>query len=317
MQGTTAAREQFESARFRSLLNNLKFAISGRENQLLSFDEIKKELELHNQRYLGVKPVRVKDIVGSIDRYKDFDHYFLPKRAHLEHRWAYIYSAYANNINLPAIKLYKVGEIYFVLDGNHRVSVAKRMGVKYIDAEVIEFKTPVPITREMDPKDMILLAEREKFLKITGLKESRPDIRIRLTIPGKYDFLLDQINKYKYRLDEKSSGNDGEKISFKEAALYWYDNVYLPSFETIKKYGIVENFPNRTKSDLYVWIIAHKYHLREKYQCKNIGLEDAAYDFSTRYSEGFWPHIRIFFSKIFKPLKRKKSKFNPDSYNDR
>jgi len=108
---------------------------------------------------------------------------------------------------LPAVKLYKVGDIYFVLDGNHRVSVARRMGVIYIDAEVIEFKTRIPITREMDPKDMFILYEREKFMDLTGLSEKRPDIKIRLTIPGKYDFLLNQINNHMYYLNSKMIDN--------------------------------------------------------------------------------------------------------------
>src|SRR3990170_136786 len=153
----TEAKSEFESARFNALLNNLKSYISGKENKLLSFDEISKGLNLHNQKYLGIRTVDIDDIVGSIDRYKD------------------IYSAYKKNIDLPLVKLYKVGNIYFVLDGNHRVSVAKRMGIKYIDAEVTEFTTKIPVSREMDPIDMFILAEREKFLNLTKLKENRPD----------------------------------------------------------------------------------------------------------------------------------------------
>jgi len=298
----TEGRDQFESARFRSLLNNLRFFTRERSNQLMSFDEVNRGLELHNQHYLGMREVKVKDIVGSIDRYKDFDQYFLPKKAHLEHRWSNIYSAYRNDIILPAVKLYKVGGIYFVVDGNHRVSVAKRMGVVYVDAEVIEFKIRIPITRDMDPKDMFILSEREKFMEVTKLRDRRPDIKIRLTIPGKYDFMLDRINDHMHYLNNHSSNGKGS-YSFEDAALDWYDNVYLPSIDIIDSYKIIEHFPNRTKSDLYVWINAHKYYLREKYG-KGIGLADAADDFSKKFSEGTWPRIRLFFDKIFKRLKR-------------
>ena len=298
----TEGRDQFGSARFRSLLNNLRFFSSERPNQLMSFDEVNKGLELHNQHYLGMRVVKVKDIVGSIDRYKDFDHYFLPKKAHLEHRWSNIYAAYKNDVILPAIKLYKVGDIYFVVDGNHRVSVAKRMGVTYIDAEVIEFKTRIPITRDMDPKDMFILSEREKFMEVTKLRERRPDIKIRLTIPGKYDFMLDRINDHMHYLNNHSD-NGKKNHSFEDASLDWYDNVYLPSIDIIDSYKIIEHFPNRTKSDLYVWINAHKYYLREKYGSK-IGLAAAADDFSKKFSEGFWPGILLFFDNLFKRLKK-------------
>lgn len=297
----TEGKDQFESARFRSLLNNLRFFTRERSNELLSFEEINKGLELHNQHYLGMKEVKVGDIVGSIDRYKDFDHYFLPKKAHLEHRWSNIYNAYKNDVILPAVKLYKVGDMYFVLDGNHRVSVARRLGVTYIDAEVIEFKTSIPVTRDMDPKDMFILSEREKFMEVTRLREKRPDIKIRLTIPGKYDFMLNRINDHRHYLN-KHSGN-GKKYSFEDAALDWYDSVYLPSIDIIDSYKIIEHFPNRTKSDLYVWINSHKYYLREKYG-ESIGLADAADDFSRKFSEGFWPRIRLYFDNFAKRLKK-------------
>jgi len=295
---STQGRDQFESARFKSLLNNLKFFTRERENELLSFDEINKGLKLHNQHYLGMKTVRVEDIVGSIDRYKDFDRYFLPKKAHLEHRWSNIYSAYMNDVILPVVKLYKVGDIYFVVDGNHRVSVARRMGVTYIDAEVTEFVTKFPITREMDPSDMFILVERERFLEVTGLKDTKPGSRIRLTIPGKYDFLLDEINKHMHYLN-KNRPEGQKETDFKKASLDWYDNVYLPARNLIDSYKLIKNFPHRTKSDLYVWINAHKYYLRDKYG-KNIGLADAAYDFSTKFSEGFWPHIKLFFHNLIR-----------------
>jgi len=257
----TEAKSEFESARFRVLFNNLKSYISGKENKLLSFEEISRGLNLHNQKYLGIKTIDIDDIVGSIDRYKDFDRHFLPRKTNLEHRWSNIYSAYKKNIDLPLVKLYKAGNIYFVLDGNHRVSVAKRMGMKYIDAEVTEFTTKIPISREMDPIDMFILAEREKFLNLTKLKENRPDIKIRLTIPGKYDFLLEQINNHMYNLNKNIKEKE---ITFEEAAADWYDNIYLPAINIIERYKIIENFPNRTKSDLYVWIVGHKYYLKNK-----------------------------------------------------
>ena len=218
------AINQFGSARFKSLLNNLKYFVSSKENELLSFEKISKGLSLYNQRRLGIKTVQVDKITGSIDRYKDFDRFFLPKKAHLEHRWSNIYAAYSNDIALPAVQLYKVSEIYFVLDGNHRISVAKRLGVKYIDAEVTEFITKVPITREMDPSDIFILVERENFLNMTKLGINRENIKIRLTIPGKYDFLLERINDHMYFLN-KALKKNGKNISFEEAALDWYDNI--------------------------------------------------------------------------------------------
>ncbi len=300
------ATNQFESARFKSLLNNLRSFVTSKNNELLSFEKFSRGLSLYSQRPLGIKTVEVDKIIGSIDRYKDFDRYFLPKKAHLEHRWSNIFAAYSNDIALPAVQLYKVSEIYFVLDGNHRVSVAKRMGIKYIDAEVTEFNTKIPITREMDPSDIFILVERENFLNMTKLGINRENIKIRLTIPGKYDFLLERINDHMYFLN-KALKKNGKNISFEEAALDWYDNIYIPAIDLIDSYKIIKNFPHRTKSDLYVWINSHKYYLRDKYGV-SIGLPDAAYDFSRKFSESFWPKIKLWFSGIFRKGIRKQSK---------
>jgi len=194
--------DAFESARFRSLLTSLKYFLVGRNNELLSFDKLKNSLELHKQSHLGIKTVKIKDIVGSIDRYHDFDRFFLPKKAHLQRRWAKIHNLMLKDIILPPVQLYKIGGAYFVLDGNHRVSAAKKIGAEYIDAEVTEFITDVKITPDMDPRQIFILAEREKFLNLTGLKKSRPDIKTRITEPGQYDLLLGQINKLMVQLNE-------------------------------------------------------------------------------------------------------------------
>lgn len=285
------SNQEFESARFKSLLNNLKYFLIGRNNQLLSFEEIKKEFKLYKQGYLGIKTVRVDNIAGSLDRYRDFDRYFLPKKVHLQRRWAKIHNLTIRDVILPPVKLYKVGNIYFVFDGNHRVSVSKKTGVKYIDAEVIEFITGAPLTANMDPSEIFILAERERFLNITKLNENRPDIKIRITAPGHHGFLLGQINKLMVQLNENKK-IDEKIITFEEASLIWYDNIYLPAIEIIKHYGLLEKFPNRTKTDLYVWINEHKMYLSLKYG-REVVIKFAAKDFLFRYSSNPFRRFKL------------------------
>jgi hypothetical protein len=277
------SNQEFESAIFVSLLKNLKYLLVGRNNELLSFEKIKKGFGLYKRNNLGIKPVAVADIIGSMDRYNDFDRYFLPKKAHLQRRWAQIHNLLLRDVILPPVKLYKVGKIYFVLDGNHRVSVSKKMGVKYIDAEVIEFITDVEIAPDMDPKDIFILIERENFLNLTGLKVNRPDIKTRVTAPGQYDILLTQIDKFLVQLNENIK-EDEKLLTFEEVSLTWYDSIYLPAIETIKNYGILEKFPNRTKTDLYIWINEHKRYLSLKYG-REVVIKFAAKDIMLRYSK--------------------------------
>lgn len=285
------SNQEFENARFKSLLTSLKYFLIGRNNELLSFEKIKKEFELYKQNYLGIRTVPIDAIVGSFDRYKDFDRYFLPKKVHLQQRWAKIHNLLAKDVILPPVKLYKIGEIYFVLDGNHRVSVSKKLGVEFIDAEVIEFITEVSFTPGMDPKEIVILAERENFLNITGLKQNRPDIKIRITAPGQYDFLLNQIDKLRVQLNENKKA-DEKLITFKEASLVWYDDIYLPSIDIIKNYGILEKFPNRTKTDLYIWINEHKRYLSLKYG-REVVIKFAAKDFLQRYSRNPFRRFKL------------------------
>lgn len=285
------SNQEFESARFKSLLNSLKYFLIGRNNQLLSFEEIKKEFKLYKQRYLGIKTVGVDNIAGSLDRYRDFDRYFLPKKVHLQRRWAKIHNLIIGDVILPPVILYKVGDIYFVFDGNHRVSVSKKTGVKYIDAEVTEFITDTPLTADMDPNEIFVLAERERFLNITKLKENRPDMKIRITAPGQYDFLLGQINKLMVQLNENKK-IDEKIITFKEASLIWCDNIYLPAIEIIKHYGLLEKFPNRTKTDLYIWINEHKRYLSLKYG-REVVIKFAAKDLLFRYSSNPFRRFKL------------------------
>jgi hypothetical protein len=285
------SNQAFENARFVSLLKNLKYFLIGRNNELLSFEQIKKGFGLYKQIYIGVQAIPLESIVGSFDRYKDFDKYFLPKKNHLQYRWAHIHNLIARDVILPPVLLYKVSEIYFVVDGNHRVSVSKKMGVKYIDAEVVEFFTDATITSDMNPQDIFIQIEREKFLNVTGLKQCRPDIKIRITSPGKYDFLLGQINKFMIQLNENKQ--DGEKlVTFKETSLMWYDNIYLPAIEIIKSYGILEKFPDRTKTDLYVWINEHKRYLSLKYG-RDVVIKFAANDIVLRYNKNIFRKIKL------------------------
>ena len=119
-------------------------------NRLLSFDEAKASLGAFNKVYLGMRVLPVEKIVGSVDRYRNFDPAFLPTKASLETRWKRIERAFHRSEELPPVSLYKAGSKYFVVDGNHRVSVARYQGVESIDAEVIEIRARMPIGQMLE-----------------------------------------------------------------------------------------------------------------------------------------------------------------------
>ena len=142
----------FTHARRRAFLQRIRARLRKHLacNRLLSLDEVKGSPGAFNKVYLGMRVVPVQKIVGSVNRYEDFDRAFLPTKASLETRWKRIDRAFHRSEELPPVSLYKVGDRYFVVDGNHRVSVARYQGVESIDAEVIEIRSRMPIGQMLE-----------------------------------------------------------------------------------------------------------------------------------------------------------------------
>ena len=133
------AEVDFDRARRRAFYGHLAARLRRECSRLLAFDEVVEDRLAHNRRRLGLRDVEVSKIVGSVGRHRAFDRGFMPTKASLEGRWKRVDRAFHRGLNLPPVRLYKMGDSYFVEDGNHRVSVARYQGVETIEAEVTEF----------------------------------------------------------------------------------------------------------------------------------------------------------------------------------
>lgn len=274
------AAAEFERARVRAFLRDVWATLSGRPNRLLAWEKVRSHLRLGGQVYRGIQTVPVKKIVGSVNRYRDFDRAFLPRQSHTADRWKSISRAFYNDADLPPVKLYKVDDVYFVLDGNHRVSVAREHGREFIDAEVIEARTRVPIDGErLDADALEIIGEYADFLERTRLDELRPDQRIEFTVGGGYRRLLEHIAVHRYFMGIEQ----GRFIPEEEAVCDWYDNVYMPLVRIIREKGILKEFPGRKEADLYLWIIDHQHFLREQFG-PGVDSEEAADHFTQEFS---------------------------------
>jgi hypothetical protein len=247
-------------ARAKAFFNDLLAYIRGRPNDLISFEEVKEKLRIGGPIYRGVRPVPLAQVVGSLNRYRDFDRAFLPTQAHTAERWRSISRAFYEDVSLPPVVLYKVGDVYFVVDGNHRVSVAREQGQEFIDAEVRECEVRVPVTPDLQPEDLITLGERVEFLLRTGLDRLRPDADIQLTTLGGYHRMLEHIAVHRYFMGLDWKRDIGEE----EAVVHWYDTVYLPIVQVICESGILASFPGKTEADLYLWVIDHQHYLAQQ-----------------------------------------------------
>jgi hypothetical protein len=254
------AMADYGRVRAKAFFNSLLAFIRGKPNDLLSFDQVKEKLRIGGPIYKGVRPVPISQIAGSLNRYRDFDRAFLPTQAHTADRWRKISRAFYEDVSLPPVLLYKVGEVYFVVDGNHRVSVARDQGVEYIDADVRECSVRVPVTAELQPEDLIILGERVEFLMRTGLDKLRPEANIELTILGGHDRILEHIAVHRYFMGLDWKRDIGEE----EAVGHWYDTVYIPIVHVIRDAGILAVFPDRTEADFYLWVIDHQHYLTQE-----------------------------------------------------
>lgn len=231
------------------------------DETLLSFDQVQQLIRDRGEIDRGTQLIDISKIIGSVGRYRDFDRAFLPLSGADAERWKRLDVAMNELRDLPPIDVYKIGDVYFVRDGNHRVSVAKANGLDVIEARVTEVPTLVPLTPETDVDDLIIKTEYAQFLRETQLDQTRPNQRIELTEPGRYQILLEHIQVHRYYLGLQWD----REPTMAEAAASWYDSVYLPVIQAIKESGVLAEFPQRTEADLYIWVAYHREKLKENY----------------------------------------------------
>mgnify|MGYP007069877778 CR=1 FL=1 len=275
--------EDFSKARHKALFNEVQHFLNPDEATLISFSDIKKLLKPANEVYKGMQIIPVKLIVGSEGRYQDFDNRFFPKSMHLKARWEHIDMAHINDIALPPISLYELGGVYFVRDGNHRVSVAKAKGIEFIDAEVVSLQSEIKLKPGDSLKKMtkqVINYEKRVFYGETGFGDVTDFWNLDFSVPGQYDVIYNHILTHKYYINM----NKTDEIGMDKAMQSWFLTVYLPVINVINKYHIMKYFRKRTKSDLYVWLIKYWDELKQKFG-NDISLDDLAIPFLKKYGE--------------------------------
>jgi len=306
MDRITAINDFYEAHRKASLQTILS-KIKGESVDLLSYDEILKHLRMKGQTDRGRSEVPLSKIIGSVGRYSDFTRDFLPRNVSDSNRWASVRMATESLSGVPPIEVYKVGDSYFVRDGNHRVSVARLNGQSSIDAFVTEVFTRVPLTGEMDLDALIIKEEYAKFLEKTRLdKLTTEPVDLTVTATGVYEKLLDhiQVHHYYLGLDQK------KEIPYEIAVLDWYENYYLPVVDIIRERGLLKDFPNRTETDLYIWMLEYRSDLEKELGWK-IDTDTAATTLVERFSRNTKFNLRRFWFWLEDKLVPEQLEFGP------
>jgi nucleotide-binding universal stress UspA family protein len=255
-----SAVEQFRHARFQAKIDQIKAVLSGKSADLLSYEDVREKINAIETNQRELKEIPLDAIVGSVGRYKDFTRRFFPLVDQDQYRWARVHTLTGSLKGLPPIEVFQIGEVYFVRDGNHRVSVARDLQATHIEAYVTKVETPVPLEADVQPDDLIIKERYALFLQQTQLTNTFPDLDLGMSVAGNYRVLEQQIKVHQHWIRE----NEGQEVTLPEAAVRWYESVYWPVIQVIRERGIMRDFPDRTETDLYVWIDKHRHELAEQ-----------------------------------------------------
>ncbi len=273
-------QEDFEKARKKAKLQTIISKFKNQNPELLSFYEVTKILKPKKENYVGIKPILVDKIIGSEGRAHDFTGSFFPKKEMLRNRWQSIDDAFYNMVVLPPISVFKLGDRYFVRDGNHRVSVAKAQKMDYIDAEIVELDSQIELEPNMTLNQIrkkLLEYERNQAIREYELDKFIPVNQIRFTGVGSYAELINHIMVHKYYINQGIT----KEIPFGDAVKSWYKNVFNPIREEIQDKGLLLNYPERTIGDMYLWIVRNLYDLQIN-NAKDASVETAVKNFQKK-----------------------------------
>jgi hypothetical protein len=221
---------------------------------ILPFEEAVEALGRVGESYAGLHTVPLDAIVGSVDRVRDFDRSFRPTTARTRGRWERIAAARRRGEPLPAISLYRIGDLYFVRDGHHRVSVARAMGDTVIDAYVTDVRTRVPLSADALLPDLPLKGHERLFRERVPLSAERRE-RVQVTDPWDYGKLAEAVEAWGFRAMQERH----EYLDRRQVANLWFEDEFAPVVEMLLDGGFVER--HETPADAYLRVAGARYRL--------------------------------------------------------
>jgi len=291
------SREDFARARSKGRMQQLLSTLQWKNNELLSFYEVTKLIKPKLETYRGLMAIPLEKVIGSEGRYHDFTLAFFPRKEMLRSRWQSIDEAHLHQVILPPISVYKLGDSYFVRDGNHRVSVAKAQGVEFIDAEVVELDSEIPLEPGMTRIQLVkrvVSYERQRFLDEYQLDRFMDMDLVKFSSPGMYPEIVNHIQVHKYFINQDRK----DEIPFDDAARSWYMHVFLPIVMQIREDRLLRTFPGKTYGDLYLWIVRHWDFLKQGVE-QAVTIENASKDFKIRFGKGWFKRWREWMAQRF------------------
>jgi hypothetical protein len=250
------AQHDFLRARRRATVGRLVARLRGGPDDvgvILPYEEVIEALGFVSERAIGLRVVPLDQIVGTIDRQHDFDRQFRPTSRRVRSRWEQIAAAMRRGEPMPPVDLLKVGEIYFVRDGHHRVSVASALGHRDIDAQVTEVITRVDAGTAMQFSDLPVKSHERVFFERVPLP---PDARAEIAVSDPWDYavLAEGVEAWGFRAMQEH----GELLDRAQTAQLWLEHEYRPVVAMLREAGLIRD---GTETEAYMRVAAERYRL--------------------------------------------------------
>lgn len=250
------AQHDFLRSRRHAILSRLAERLRREPDDIgvvLPYEEVVAALGYESERSAGLAVVPLDAIVGTIDRGRDFDRRFRPTSGRVRSRWEQIATAVRRGEALPPVDLVRIGEIYFVRDGHHRVSVARALGLEEIDAYVTDVQTKVGAERTITLAELPLMSHERVFWERVPLPEAARG-EIQLSDPWDYALLAEGVEAWGFRTIQARS----EPLDRSDTARLWLETEYRPVVEMLRE---AELIGNRTETEAYLAVAAERYRL--------------------------------------------------------
>jgi hypothetical protein len=253
---TSDAQSDFGRARRRQVASRLARRLRGEPddvNLILPFDEVIQALGRRSERRIGLQTIPLDSIVGTVDRTREFDRSFRPTTRRVRRRWQRIAEAIRRGESMPPIDVYRIGDMHFVRDGHHRVSVARQMGLEVIDAYVTEIETEVAADSNVRIRDLAMKSHQRLFFERVPLP---PERRSRIVLPhgSWYAGMAEGFEAWAFRLMQSC----GEFMTRQEAAEIWWEEEYEPIVEMLREADLIGDM---TEAEAYVRVVSLRYLL--------------------------------------------------------
>jgi hypothetical protein len=234
-------------------------------NVILPFDEVVSALGRRGERHRGLETIDLDSIVGTVDRAREFDRRFRPTSRRVRQRWERIAKAIRRGEAMPPIEVYRIGELHFVRDGHHRVSVARQLRLEVIEADVTEIITAVGAEAETRIRDLAMKGHERLFYERVPLPAAA---RSRMVFPDKWGYaeLAECIEAWGFRAMQAQ----GEFLTREEVAAAWFKEEYLPAVELMRAADLVGR---GTETEAYTRIITLRYMLLRSHDWSDATIE--------------------------------------------